>query len=161
MLADSLTLNMVVLTALAMMISTAATCDASKYPNWSGQRWRPKGRGFQWDQTKPSERGQDPPRTYQGSGIPLRADNQSIKECIFLDKTDRDILHNEITVEDHALTPPWTVDKRYHRIHDLLWYEDNRTEDNHYVIVGKEDYFVSGDGYLRASRKGRAPADLR
>jgi hypothetical protein len=100
------------------------------------------------------------PRTCEGNGIPLRTDNQSIKECIFLDKTDRDILHDEITVEEHALTRPWTVDKRYHRIHDVLSYEDNCTEDNHYVI-GKEGYFVSGDGYLMASRKGRAPPDLR
>jgi hypothetical protein len=102
------------------------------------------------------------PRTYEPSGIPLHEDNQSIiKERISLDKADRDILHNEISVYDHALTRPWTVDKRYRRLHDVLWYEDNCTEDNHHVIVGKEDYFVGGDGYLMPSRKGQPPPDLR
>ena len=61
------------------------------------------------------------PRTYEPSGIPLHEDNQSIiKERISLDKADRDILHNEITVYDHALTRPWTVDKRYRRLRDAL-----------------------------------------
>jgi hypothetical protein len=76
------------------------------------------------------------PRTYEPSGIPLHEDNQSIiKERISLDKADRDILHNEITVYNHALTRPWTVDERYRRLHDVLWYEDNCTEDNHHVIL--------------------------
>ena len=62
--------------------------------------------------------------------IALHADNQSvIKERIHLDKADNNILHNEITVEDHALTRPWTVDKRYRRTRDVIWYEDNCTEE--------------------------------
>jgi hypothetical protein len=101
------------------------------------------------------------PRTYEPSGIPLHEDNQSvIKERIFLDKSDRDVLHNEITVY-HALTRPWTVDKLYRRLHDVFWYEDNCTEDNHHVVVGKVDYFVSGDGYVMPAQKEQAPPDLR
>jgi len=47
-------------------------------------------------------------------GIPLHRDNRSVfKERIFIDKKDRNILHDEITVIDNALTRPWTVDKRY------------------------------------------------
>ena len=260
------------LAALAMTVSGAAAFDETKYPDWSGQWWRPRGVGFQWDQTKPPGLGQQAPltphyqavleasladqaaggqggdnlvtcrtngmprmmsvawpiefvvlpnvtyvhfevfmprriytdgrnfpeaaepgymgysigkwldtdgdgrfdtlevetrnfkgpRTYEPSGIPLHEDNQSvIKERISLDRADRDILHNEITVYDHALTRPWTVDKRYRRLKDVLWYEDNCTEDNHHVIVGKEDYFVGGDGYLMPSRKGQPPPDLR
>ena len=43
-------------------------------------------------------------------------DNQSIfKERIYRDKADPNILHDEITVIDHALTRPWTVDKKYVR----------------------------------------------
>jgi hypothetical protein len=38
---------------------------------------------------------------------------------------------------------------------------DNCTEDNHHVIIGKEDYFVGGDGYLMPSRKDQAPPDVR
>jgi hypothetical protein len=131
------------------------------YMGYSIAKWLDTDGDGRFDTLEVETRNFKGPRTYEGNGIPLRSDNQSIKECIFLDKTDRNILHNEITVEDHALTHMWTVDKRYHRIHDVLWYEDNCTEDNHHVIVGKEDYFVSGDGYLMASRKGWAPPDLR
>ena len=127
------------------------------YMGYSMVKWLDTDGDGRFDTLEVETRNLKGPRTYEGNGIPQRADNQSIKECIFLDKTDRDILHNKITVEDHAPTRPWTVDKRYHRIHDVLWYEDNCTEGNHHVIVGKE---VSGDGYLMASRKGRAPSDL-
>jgi len=258
--------------ALAMMVSSALAFDETKYPDWSGQWWRPRGVGFQWDQSKPPGLGQQAPltpeyqaimdasladqaaggqggdtlvtcrtngmprmmsvawpvefvilpnitfvhfevfmprriytdgrdfpsdaepgymgysigrwldtdgdgrfdtlevetrnfkgpRTYEPSGIPLHEDNQSIiKERISLDKADPEVLHNEITVFDHALTRPWIVDKHYRRLHDVIWYEDNCTEDNHHVVLGKEDYFVAGDGFLMPSRKGQAPPDLR
>jgi hypothetical protein len=51
-------------------------------------------------------------------------------------------------VFDHALTRPWTVDKRYRRLDEVIWYEDNCTEDNHHFILGKEEYFVDGDGFF-------------
>src|SRR5579862_854653 len=56
------------------------------------------------------------PRAYDGTGLPLAFDNQSVfKEKIHLDKADQNVLHDEMTVFDHALTRPWTVDKRYLR----------------------------------------------
>src|SRR3981081_69073 len=56
------------------------------------------------------------PRAYHAPGLPLHFDNQSVfKERIHRDKTDPNILHDEITVIDHALTRPWTVDKKYVR----------------------------------------------
>jgi hypothetical protein len=59
------------------------------------------------------------PRVYDGTGLPLHHDNQSIfKERIYLDKANSNVLHNEITVIDHALTRPWTVDKQYLRNRD-------------------------------------------
>jgi hypothetical protein len=240
-LARHLVRSVAVVAALVMTVAGAAAFDETKYPDWSGQWWRPRGVGFQWDQTKPPGLGQQAPltpqyqavleasladqaaggqggdnlvtcrtngmprmmsvawpiefvilpnvtyvhfevfmprriytdgrefpraaepgymgysigkwldtdgdgrfdtlevetrnfkgpRTYEPSGIPLHEDNQSIiKERISLDKADRDILHNEITVYDHALTRPWTVDKRYRRLQDVLWYEDNCTEES-------------------------------
>jgi hypothetical protein len=134
-------------------------------PNLMGYsvgKWLDEDGDGRYDALEVETRNFKGPRTYEPSGIPLHQDNQSvIKERITLDKTDRDILHNEITVFDHALTRPWTVDKRYRRLHEVLWYEDNCTEDNHHVILGKEDYFVGGDGYLMPSRKDQAPPDLR
>jgi len=259
-------------TSLAMTMASAWAFDETKYPDWSGQWWRPRGVGFQWDQNKPPGRGKEAPltpeyqaileasladqaaggqggdnlitcrtngmprmmtaawpiefiilpnvtyvhfevfmprrvytdgrifpedgepgymgysigkwldtdgdgrfdtlevetrnfkgpRTYEPSGIALHEDNQSVvKERIYLDKSDPDILHNEITVYDHALTRPWTVNKRYARQKNVIWYEDNCTENNHHVIIGKEDYFVGDDGYLMPARKGQQPPDLR
>jgi hypothetical protein len=54
------------------------------------------------------------PRAYDASGIPLHFDGQSIfKERICRDQADSKLMHDEITVIDHALTRPWTVDKKY------------------------------------------------
>jgi formylglycine-generating enzyme required for sulfatase activity len=56
------------------------------------------------------------PRAYDRTGLPLHSDNLSIfKERLYLDKADPNILHDEITVIDHALSRPWTVDKKYTR----------------------------------------------
>src|SRR5580692_670642 len=46
---------------LTMTVSVAAAFDESKYPDWSGQWWRPPGVGFQWDPTKPPGLGQQAP----------------------------------------------------------------------------------------------------
>src|SRR6202040_376616 len=45
------------------------------------------------------------PRTVEFSGIPLHDDNETVvKERLYLDKTDKDMMHNEITIIDHAFT---------------------------------------------------------
>ncbi len=45
------------------------------------------------------------PRTFDNAGIPLHADNQTIvKERIWRDKANPEIMHNEVTTIDHALT---------------------------------------------------------
>jgi hypothetical protein len=66
-----------------------------------------------------------------------------------------------ITIIDHAFTQPWTVDKRYARVRKVMWYEDNCNENNNHIVIGKENYFMSGDGYLMPARKDQAPPDLR
>jgi hypothetical protein len=37
----------------------------------------------------------------------------SFSPLFHLDKKDPNLLHDEITVFDHALTQPWSVDKTY------------------------------------------------
>jgi hypothetical protein len=102
------------------------------------------------------------PRNYEDSGMPLHLDNQSIvKERLSLEKANPDILKNEITVIDHALTRPWTVVKNYHRIRNGRMYEDLCNESNNHVQVGKENYFMSADGYLMPAKKDQPPPDLR
>jgi hypothetical protein len=39
--------------------------------------------------------------------------------------------------------------------------EEVCAENNAHVSVGKEDYYVSSDGYLMPVRKGQPPPDLR
>ena len=56
------------------------------------------------------------PRAYDATGLPLHFDNHStFKERFFIDKADPNLLHDVITVIDHALTQPWTVDKTFRR----------------------------------------------
>jgi hypothetical protein len=104
------------------------------------------------------------PRTVESTGIPLADDNQTVvKERISLDKTDRDIMHNVITIIDNAFTHPWTVDKRYRRDRNVIWFEDNCNENNHHIVIGKENYYISseGGGFLMPARKDQPPPDLK
>jgi hypothetical protein len=103
------------------------------------------------------------PRAFDGSGLPLHADNQTVvKERIYLDKADPNVAHDEVTVIDHALTQPWTVMKSYRRNPDPRprWTEENCSENNH-IAIGGEDYMLSSDGLLMPIKKDQAPPDLR
>lgn len=104
------------------------------------------------------------PRFFDTSGIPLHEDDESvIKERIYLDKADHNLLHDEITVTDHALTRPWTVMKNYRRELDRHpnWREVNCYENNNHVEIGKQNYMLSADGYLMPTKKDQPPPDLR
>ena len=104
------------------------------------------------------------PRTYDASGLPLHFDNDStVKERIFLDKNDPNILHNLITVFDRALTQPWTVDKTFRRGTTKYpnWSRFSCLEGTGYVTIGKEYYLVGADGSLMPTRKGQLAPDLK
>jgi hypothetical protein len=103
------------------------------------------------------------PRTYDATGLPLHFDNQStFFERIRRDKADPNILHDEITVIDHALTRPWIVDKKYVHVPNPRpnWTESYCTENPTMVAIGGESYFL-GDGVLMPVRKDQPPPDLR
>ena len=102
------------------------------------------------------------PRSFDASGIPLHADNATVvKERIYLDKADPNVLHDEVTTIDRALTRPWTVIKNYHRVRDPIWVEAICAEGNEHVRIGKENYMMSADGYLMPAKKNQPPPDLR
>ena len=105
------------------------------------------------------------PRAYDTSGLPLHSDNRTIvKERIYLDKSDTNLLHNEITTIDNALTRPWSAVKTYRRVatkQPIWWREDICAENNAHVVIGNEDYFLSADGLLMPNKKDQAPPDLR
>jgi hypothetical protein len=102
------------------------------------------------------------PRTYDASGLPLHFDNEStFRERIHLDKADPKIMHDEITVFDHALTRPWTADKTYRRSGSKypVWDRITCLEGTSYVTIGKEYYMVTADGFLMPTTKGQLPPD--
>jgi hypothetical protein len=102
------------------------------------------------------------PRTYDASGLPLHVDDQSIvKERLYLDSKDKNIMHNEITVIDHALTRPWTVMKDYRRDPRPVYVEEVCAEGNPWVQIGKEAYMLGADGALMPAKKDQAPPDLK
>jgi hypothetical protein len=134
------------------------------YSGYSIGRWVDARGSGSFDLLEVETRGLKGPRVFDSSGLPMAYDNQSIfKERIYLDKANPNILHDEITTIDHALTRPWTVDKRYTRDADPLaeWFESVCTEYNGQVFIGKENYFLSADGYLMPARKDQAPPDTR
>jgi hypothetical protein len=103
-------------------------------------------------------------RTFDDSGIPLHADDESVvKERIYLDRSDANVFHDEVTVIDHALTKPWTVTKSYRRAPDREphWREVVCAETNNHLAIGKQDYLVSPDGRLMPTRQDQPPPDLR
>jgi hypothetical protein len=104
------------------------------------------------------------PRVFDSTGIPLAFDNEStFKERIFLDKKDPNTLHDVITVYDHALIQPWTVDKTYRRDAKRFpnWSTISCLEGSNYVRIDKEFYLLSWDGYLMPLKKGQPPPDIR
>jgi hypothetical protein len=104
------------------------------------------------------------PHTYDAQGIPFHDDNQAvIKERIYLDKADKNLLHDDITSYDHALTQPWTKNRTYKRSPDAkpVWFEDACAADNAMVKIGNDPYFLSPDGLLMPTRKDQPPPDVR
>ena len=102
------------------------------------------------------------PRVYEPSGIPLHADNQTIvQERIHLDQSDANVLHDEITTIDHALTRPWTVERTYTRERDPLFTESECAESNQHLRIGSEVYMLGADGSLMPSKKGQPAPDMR
>jgi hypothetical protein len=62
---------------LSLTVMSASAFDETQYPDWSGQWWRPRGVGFQWDQTKPPGLGQK---------APLTAEYQAVLEASLADQ---------------------------------------------------------------------------
>ena len=134
------------------------------FQGYSIGKWIDTDGDGKYDVLEVETRGFKGPRVYEIRGLPLHRDNQSVfKERFYLDKNDPNLLHDEITVIDNALTRPWTVDKRYVRNPDLRadWAESICPEYNANVIIGGENFFLSADGLLMPSRKGQLPPDLR
>jgi hypothetical protein len=141
---------------------TFPTDEEPSFMGYSIGKWFDTDGDGRYDTLEVETRNFKGPRTVEFSGIQLHDDNETVvKEKIYLDKTNPEVMHNEITIIDHAFTHPWTVDKHYMRLRHVIWLEDNCNENNHHIVIGKENYFIGGEGYLMPARKGQQPPDLR
>jgi hypothetical protein len=134
------------------------------FSGYSIGRWIDTDRDGRYDMLEVETRGFKGPRTYDTSGIPLHRDNQTIvKERIFIDKADRNVMFDEVSVIDHALTRPWTVLKAYRRSSEPrpFWREVNCSDENDHVMIGEEAYMLGAGGLLMPTKKGQAAPDLR
>jgi hypothetical protein len=138
------------------------TNDEPSFMGYSIGKWIDEGSTGQYNVLEIETRNMKGPRAYDPSGIPLHSNNRTVvKERITLDKANPDILHDEITTIDDALTRPWTVTKNYRRQRNPIWIEAICTEANPHLRIGKENYMTSADGYLMPAKKDQPPPDLR
>jgi hypothetical protein len=136
-----------------------------QYLGYSIGKWVDTTGSGRYDTLEVETRGLKGPRVYDASGIPLHADNETVvQERIYLDKTDANLMHDDLTTIDHALTRPWLVHQAYRRVvsNKPIWFPHMVCgEGNNHVGIGSESYFLSADGYLMPTRKDQPPPDLR
>jgi hypothetical protein len=144
--------------------------DGRNFPDDEGQSWMGYSVGKwidedgdgRYDVLEIETRNLKNPRTYDASGVPVHKDAQTVvKERLYLDKTNPDILYDQITTIDHALTRPWTVTKTMHRERKPLWIEAVCAEDNLQVNIGNEHYMLNSARELMPAKKDQPPPDLK
>jgi hypothetical protein len=102
------------------------------------------------------------PRAMDSTGLPLHEDNRTIvEERLYLDKVNKDLLHDDITTFDHAFTRPWTVTKTYVRQHNPRWAEYGCQPPPGAVFIGLNEYRLSPDDKLEPFYEDQPPPDLR
>src|SRR6266700_4814381 len=121
------------------------------YGGYSIGKWIDEDGDGKFDVLEAETRYFSGPRAFDLSGIPLHEDNETvIKERIYLDKADKNLLHDEITVIDHALMRPWTVMKDYRRGADPKpqWDEYMCVWESDTIRIADEIYLLDKDGFI-------------
>lgn len=134
------------------------------YQGYSIGRWIDRHGNGRYDLLEVETRHFKGPRALDPSGLPTHADNQSIvHERIFFDDADRTLLHDEITLIDHAFTRPWTVLKSYRRppVKFPVATEQDCAGDTANIQIGNELYYLGAGRELMPTRKDQPPPDLR
>ena len=134
-------------------------------PSWMGYsigRWTDPDASGRFTALEVETRDLKNPRTFDPSGLPVHQDGETVvKERFYLDKDNPDILHDQITVEDHALTHPWTVLKTMKREKKPIWVESICSEGNVHVNIGGLHYMLNGEGELMPAMKDEPPPSLK
>jgi len=134
------------------------------FRGYSIGKWIDEGNTGRFNVLEVETRGFKGPRAYDTSGLPLHSDNKTVvKERIYQDKANANILYDEITTIDSALSRPWKVTRKYERDPNPFpwWREVVCTENNQHVRIGNENYMIGADGLLMPAKKGQVPPDLR
>jgi hypothetical protein len=136
--------------------------DQTWFTGYSIGKWLDTDGDGRYDTLEAETRKIRGPRVWDNSGMPMADDEEAIiTERFYLDKNDPSILHNDITTTDNSLTRPWSAMKAYKRLDKIWWTEANCAEGQAHVTIGKEHYFLSGDGTIMPTRKDQLPPDLR
>src|SRR5262249_51649518 len=123
--------------------------EDTQFVGYSVGQWSDTDNDGTYDTLEVETRNMRGPRLTESTGIPLHEDNETVvKEKLYLDKNDKNILRNEITTFDHAFTRPWTVSRFYRRVQHPIYVEYNCTEDNRWIVIGGELYLTDSDGYV-------------
>src|SRR3954463_7165724 len=110
--------------------------DFTTFPGYSIGKWVDRDGDGRFDELQVETRHVRGPRTWDQSGMPMSDDIDGvIKERLFIDKGNKDIMHNEITTTDNSLTRPWTIMKNYRRGQRTLWGENNCIEGQVWVVI--------------------------
>jgi len=142
-----------------------AAMPASEQPSFQGYsigKWSGGGDGGHLNALEIETRNFKGPRAMDSTGLPLDEDNATVvKERLYLDKDNNDLLHNEVTTIDHAFTRPWTVAKTYVRERNPRWAESFCQPPSGAVFIGFDEYRLGADNKLEPLYQGQAPPDLR
>jgi hypothetical protein len=153
--------------AVALMATTgggARAADDTKYPNWKGQ-WGQiltpgvGGQNVRFDPTKAFGPAQQAPlTTYQGYSIGRWIDENGDGSYSVLEVETRGPLKGPRAYDATGL--PLAFDRRSPNPRPI-WRETSCTEGNNQMVIGKENYFLSGDGLLMPAKKDQPPPDLK
>jgi hypothetical protein len=134
------------------------------FTGYSIGKWVDTTGSGRYDTLEIETRGFKGPRAYDTSGIPLDKDNQTIvHERMYTDPSNPNVIHNEVTVIDHALTRPWSVEKQYQRDPNPrpYWREVGCAADNNHLEIGKDTFMLSAEGFLMPTKKNQPPPNLK
>ena len=134
----------------------------SAFMGYSIGHWVDTDGDGRYDQLEVETRNLKNPRSFDSSGLPLHEDAETVvHEKIYADKANPDVLHDEVTTIDHALTRPWTVVKNYNRVRNRDLGRVDLPENNDHVKIGNDVYMRSADGFLMPAKKGQPAPSLK
>jgi hypothetical protein len=138
--------------------------DNPQYAGYSIGKWVDEDGDGKYDVLEVETRFLKLPRSYDIAGIPFHSDGQTvIKERIYIDNADPNVLYDQITMLDHALTRPYVKLQKAIRNPKArpVWFSDVCSENIAHVRIENENYFKGADGKLMPSKKDQAPPDLK